>query len=109
MKPKVTFNTDRGRLEAAFEQIPAYRERCMLKRAGFAWDPKVKVWHLWKPVTLRFVRQEPIVQDGMVYALECLSTYFELDRAEWPAIVEARNGYAETRAIQGMEEALGIS
>ena len=109
MSAAVRWSDRNRRLEVRFDAIPSSQVRGELKRRGFWWDATAKVWHLARPVTLRFVRNEPITQDGFEYALRLCLDQRWLDDADAEAIRRHRQFAAVQAAEQGMEEACGIA
>jgi hypothetical protein len=101
--------TYRERLEARFDAIPPRDLRGGLKAHGFEWDSRARCWWLSRPVSLRFVRNEPITQDGFQYALSFCQTHLGLTADQAAQLTQQHHDACETAAIRGMEEACGIA
>ena len=106
MTAKVSYN---DRLEVRFDAVPDSATRGELKRRGFWWDGRAGCWWLARPVSLRFVRQEPISQDGFEYALRGLQDYCGLTAEQASALRKLHSDACDTAGIRGMEEACGIA
>lgn len=78
------------RLEVRFASVPDRATRRMLKDHGFWWCPVAKCWHLARPVNLRFVRNDPVTQDGFEYALRALQDYCGMTQADADRMRQAR-------------------
>ena len=106
--PCVEFNA--GRLEAFFAGKPDNNTRATLKARGFQWDGARLCWWLARPVSLSFVRGEPITRDGFAYALDGLSLCGIAISAERAAeLKRADNDAAHAAGARGMEDACGIN
>lgn len=104
-----TYNSKREYgLEVKFDGKPSQNIRNALKYAGFWWDGKEGVWYLAKPVTLRIVRQEPVIRDGFKDALQTLRDYCGLTLEQSNALEKEMHETAECRAVEGMLMAQGI-
>ena len=106
---EIEFNDRRRRLEIRFSNIPSTQIRGEMKRRGFWWDGKVGVWHLARPVTVVYVRNEPVVQDGFEYALRMCGDYLGLAQEKADQIRKAFNFACQQAGERGMEEACGIA
>ncbi len=96
------------RLEVLFDAKPSTQTIGELKRRGFWWDGRARCWWLARPVYVRFVRQEPISQDGFTWALEFLRE-MGLTAGEADAIRKQADEHAHTMGARGMEMACGIA
>lgn len=106
MQAKINFNE---RLEIQFDSIPSPAIRAEMKKRGFTWDSRKMVWHLYRPVSVRFVRNEPVITDGVEYALQFCCDYLGLT-AEDRANIKKKMDFASVqRAEQSMEESCGIA
>jgi hypothetical protein len=103
----IQWNHDR--LEVRFPGKPPQEIRAELKRRGFWWDGVAGCWWLARPVTLRFVRNEPVITDGFKYALDGLAFYCGLDAETRAAITKAHDFAVVNAAERSMEEACGIA
>ena len=108
-KPKIAWNDNRRRLEIRFDSKPHARTRTMLKDRGFWWDGKTGVWHLAKPVSLVFMRKEPVPLDGFAYALRACSDYLGLTADESARITKQHDFACQQAGEQSMEQACGIA
>ncbi len=106
MKPTITYHR---RLEIRFPDVPPRPIRTVLKERGFWWDGRAHCWYLARPVSLRLVRNEPVVQNGFEYALQACCEYLELTAAEAEQIRKQHEFAGQQAAEQGMEEACGIA
>jgi hypothetical protein len=96
------------RLEVSFPGKPASQVLGGLKQRGFWWDPARRVWWLARPVSLIFVRNEPVTLDGFAYALDYLAT-LGLTSAERAEIERRAEDHHHAQGARGMEMAQGIA
>ena len=73
----VSYHPSRRRLEILFPYKPDARVRYRMKEVGFQWDGLAStpgrrdgVWHLARPVSLKFVRNEPVQVNGWKLAVD---------------------------------------
>lgn len=97
------------RLELRFPAIPDRMIRRSLKDHGFWWDKAAQCWHLARPVSVRFVRNEPIITNGFECALDFCATYLGLTPDQRAALVKQHDAACLQAAEQGMEAACGIA
>lgn len=105
--PRVEFTG--GRLECYFAGRPDNNTRATLKARGFWWDGSRGCWWLARPVSLEFVRGEPVTRDGFAYALDGLTLCGVPISAERAAeLKRADSDAAHQAGARGIEEACGI-
>lgn len=105
--PRVEYSA--GRLEVYFAGKPDTRTRATLKERGFWWDGARGCWWLARPVSVRFVRNEPIVTNGFAYALDGLELCgVSITAEQRAALVKADSDAAHQAGVRGMEIASGI-
>lgn len=105
MKAEFRYTT---RLEIRFSEIPSTHVRAHLKQRGFWWDARAQCWHLARPVHLRFVRSEPISQDGFDWALEYCQLALGLTTAEAADLRNRHETAGHEAGVRGMLAACGI-
>lgn len=95
-------------LEVRFPGKPSENTRELLKSRGFWWSKSDRCWWLAKPVSLIFVRNEPVLKNGFEYALDAL-LQVGLTPEQRTALIKEHDDHFEGEAIRGMEEACGIA
>jgi len=103
---ELTFNENRGRVEARFYGIPTANARGILKAQGFRWDPRAGVWWLASPPIIDERGRFFADAEGKALQIVTASRVCVGDLAE---IKRASDFHHVKQAELGMEIACGIA
>ena len=99
----VSYHPSRKRLEIQFPDKPDARVRYRMKDVEFHWDGTAAVWHLAMPVSLKFVRSEPVRVDGWALALHTAAEIAGLTPAHTEALTRLRDDLGDNSSHEDRE------